>query len=205
MTVTEISEISKSKVKVCIDYDIYFALYKGEIKKYAVKENDEISRELYDMLINDVLLKRAKLRCMNLLKSRDYTKHQLEAKLKQGLYPSEVIEAAVAYVVSYGYIDDTKYAGTYIMSAGQSKSRKQIESDLQRKGVPKDEIEKAYVLCTEEDGLADERELIKKLLDKKKFETQNATHEQRRKMMGFLYRKGFRIDDICEVMGQNIE
>lgn len=205
MTVTDISEISKSKVKVCIDHDIYFALYKGEMRKYAVKENQEISQELYDMLINEVLLRRAKLRCMNLLKSRDYTKHQLETKLRQGIYPGEVIDAAVAYVASYGYVDDTKYAGEYIRCAGNSKSRRQIENDLQRKGVPKDEIEKAYALCAEEDELADEQELIKKLLEKKHFDRQNASYEERRKMVGFLYRKGFGLDDIYEVVGQNGE
>lgn len=166
MTVTDISEISKSKVKVCIDHDIYFALYKGEMRKYAVKENQEISQELYDMLINEVLLRRAKLRCMNLLKSRDYTKHQLETKLRQGIYPGEVIDAAVAYVASYGYVDDTKYAGEYIRCAGNSKSRRQIENDLQRKGVSKDEIEKGICPLREEDELADEQELIKKLLEK---------------------------------------
>lgn len=205
MTVTDISEISKTKVKVCVDHDIYFALYKGEMRKYAVKENEEISPETYNMLINEVLLKRAKIRCMNLLKSRDYTKHQLVTKLKQGIYPGEVIDAAVAYVASYGYIDDMKYAGEYIRCAGHSKSRRQIENDLQRKGVSKDEIEKAYVRCAEEDELIDEQELIKKFLEKKHFDKQNATYEERRKMVGFLYRKGFGLDDIYETVGRNDE
>ncbi|MDE7321850.1 MAG: recombination regulator RecX [Lachnospiraceae bacterium] len=203
MTVTDISEISKTKVKVCIDYETYFALYKSEIKKYAVNENEEISQGTYDILINDVLLKRAKIRCMNLLKSRDYTKYQLEIKLKQGMYPQEVIDAAVAYVASYGYIDDVKYAGVYLKYASQTKSRKQIENDLQRKGVPKDKIEKAFVLCMEEDSLDNEQERIIKILEKKGFDRQNATFEERRKMVGFLYRKGFELDDIYDVMGQN--
>ena len=56
--------------------------------------------------MKDVLLKRAKLRCMNLLKSRDYTEYQLRMKLRQGVYPEDIIDAAVAYVASYGYVND---------------------------------------------------------------------------------------------------
>lgn len=74
MLVTEIAEITKSKVKICIDYQISFALYKGELRKYGIKKEEELSEEIYNMILKEVLPKRAKLRCMNLLKSRDYTK-----------------------------------------------------------------------------------------------------------------------------------
>lgn len=71
--------------------------------------------------------------------------------------------------------------------------------------MPKDEIEKAYARCAEEDELTDQQDLIKKLLEKKHFDRQNASYEERRKMVGFLYRKGFGLDDIYEVVGQNGE
>ncbi len=129
MLVTEIAEITKSKVKICIDYQISFALYKGELRKYGIKKEEELSEEIYNMILKEVLPKRAKLRCMNLLKSRDYTKFQLEQKLKQNNYPEEVIAEALRYVQSYGYIDDIRYAKNYIISANNSKSRKQITLD----------------------------------------------------------------------------
>ena len=70
MLVTEIAEITKSKVKICIDYQISFALYKGELRKYGIKKEEELSEEIYNMILKEVLPKRAKLRCMNLLKDR---------------------------------------------------------------------------------------------------------------------------------------
>ena len=202
MIIADIVELSKTKVKVCIDNDISIALYKNELRKFAVKKGSELSREIYEMIMDEVLLKRAKLRCMNLLKSRDYTEHQLAAKLKQGLYPEEIIGAAVAYVISYGYVDDIRYAKTYIECAGQAKSRRQIESDLMRKGVSKENIERAYEQCSEEDSVTAEEELIHKLLEKKHFDRQNATYEECQKMVGFLYRKGFVLDQIYKVIGR---
>ena len=49
-----------------------------------------------------------KLRCMNLLKSRDYTVYQLKTKLKENGYPEFLIDTAIEYVASYGYVDDEK-------------------------------------------------------------------------------------------------
>lgn len=203
MTVTDITEVSKTKAKVCIDEDICFALYKSEIKKYAIKIDESISQELFDTILNEVLLKRAKLRCLHLLKGRDYTEHQLKIKLRKAFYPESVIAEAAAYAVSYGYIDDIRYARSYIAYAGQTKSRKQIEYDLQKKGVAREDIEQAYAQCTEEDYPAAE-DLIKKFLEKKHFDRQNATYEERQKMTAILYRKGFMLDDIYNAVGNNI-
>ena len=69
MVITDIVEISKTKVKVCMDDDISFALYKSELRRFAIGKDSELTKEQYDMIMNEVLLKRAKLRCMNLLQS----------------------------------------------------------------------------------------------------------------------------------------
>lgn len=202
MLVTEIAEITKSKVKICIDYQISFALYKGELRKYGIKKEEELSEEIYNMILKEVLPKRAKLRCMNLLKSRDYTKFQLEQKLKQNNYPKEVIAEALRYVQSYGYIDDIRYAKNYIISANNSKSRKQITLDLMRKGISKEDIETAYGLCEEEEPLVEEESLIEKLLVKKHYCRQEATLQERQKIIRFLFRKGFSLDKIYKAVGQ---
>ena len=138
---------------------------------------------------------------MNLLKGRDYTKHQLVTKLKQGRYPEEVIDAAVAYVCSYGYVDDLRYARSYMEHAGQSKSRRQIEQNLVRKGVSAEIIKQACEECMEEDSIAEEEELIQKLLEKRHFDKRNATYKECQKLVGFLYRKGFCLDKIYRAVG----
>lgn len=205
MIITDITEISKTKVKVCMDNDICFALHKSELRKLAVREGSELSQEQYDVIMNEVLLKRAKLRCMNLLKNRDYTVYQLVTKLKQGFYPEETIDAAVSYVSSFGYVDDIRYAKSYIGYTGQTKSRRQIENDLLRKGISRENIRQAYMQCSEEDGFTEEEELIRKLLEKKHFDRHSATYEECRKMVGFLYRKGFVLDNIYKAVGQENE
>lgn len=201
MVITDIVEVTGTKAKVCVDNGVTFMLYKGEIQKFALEKNGILSEELYDKIINEILLKRAKLRCMNLLKNRDYTMYQLVTKLRQGGYPEAVIEGATAYVASFGYIDDFRYAKTYIMSAGQTKSRRQIERDLLQKGISKEQIHAAYAQCSVEEGTTQEQKLIEKLLEKKRFDSQNATYAERQKIAAFLYRKGFSMDDINHAIG----
>ena len=82
-----------------------------------------------------MLPKRAKLRCMNLLKARAYTEKQLRDKLLQGEYTEKLIDVAIGYVKSYGYIDDRKYAEDYIAYHMENKNRKRMELDLYRKGI----------------------------------------------------------------------
>ena len=105
-------------------------------------------------------------------------------------------------MISYGYVDDVRYAVSYIETAGQSKSRRQIENDLLRKGISKEDLRQAYEQCQEEDSITEEEVLIQKVLEKKHFDRQNATHEECRKMVGFLYRKGFELDQIYRAVGQ---
>lgn len=134
MTVTDIVELSKTRSRIFVDNEAAFVLYKSEIGKMNIKKDKELSEESFCHIMEELLVKRARLRCLNLLKSRDYTKHQLAGKLKQGFYPETVIENALEYTASYGYIDDVRYAAAFIKYAGSTKSKRQIVNELLKKG-----------------------------------------------------------------------
>ena len=70
MTVTDIKEVTKSRVKIEIDRESSFVLYKGELRIYGIREGQDLTEENYNLIMKEVLPKRAKLRAMNLLKSR---------------------------------------------------------------------------------------------------------------------------------------
>lgn len=203
MIITGIQEVTRAKVKVFIDYEFAFVLYKGELRTYGIYEDTEIAEETYHLILDEVLTKRAKLRCMYLLKSRDYTRYSLSEKLRKEYYTDNIIEQAVAYVVYYGYVDDLRYAKAYINYAGKAKSRKQIEFELVKKGVSKDDILTAFDELSESEDLESEEILIQALLVKKHYKKEDATLEERRKIIGFLYRKGFSLDKIYKVVGES--
>lgn len=200
MIVTRLSEVSASRVKVYIDEQSAFVLYKGELRKYGLREGGPIEEKIYEELVCEVLPKRAKLRCMNLIKSRDYTREQLKLKLKQGGYPEQVIEEALDYAASERYIDDLRYAESFIVCSHERKSRRRIENDLLQKGISAETIASAWLQWEGEGNVQDEEEQIKALLVKKHFDVETADRKELQKMYVFLARKGFDGDKIRRML-----
>jgi len=198
MTVTEIIKIDKGKSKVFLDEEFAFALYRGEIRRFHIEEGAEISDEDYEKIIVDVVLKRAKARSLHLLESMDRTENQIRMKLRQNFYTEEIIDSAVEYVKSYGYINDERYARNYAFNRSGSRSRRQIKQELQNKGISKDIIGRIF-----EGNEDSEAELIEKLIKKKRVDPETATKEEKQKLYGFLMRKGFSSDEILRRIRMN--
>lgn len=204
MIVTGISEMSKSRVKVEIDGEDAFVLYKGELRIYGIKEGNALPREHYETLMQEVLPKRAKLRAMNLLKSRSYTHMQLFNKLIEGGYPAELAEDAVDYTESFGYVNDEQYARDFIEYNKERKTRQRMLTDLMRRGISKQLFEQIFNEEVGEDSAGLEEEQIKEWIRKKNFSPEEASMEDMRKMAAFLYRKGFSFDTIRNVLSLDI-
>ena len=137
-------------------------------------------------------VRRAKLRALHLLTAMDRTEAKLREKL-QASYCEEAVEEAVAYVKSYGYLDDERYVKVYIESKSRTKSRKQIEQELIfKKGVSKEAVEKGF----EQAEMADVVEVIQKYMQKKKIDPHNCDYEQKQKFFAYMMRKGFQIEDV---------
>lgn len=203
MTVTQIVELSKTRSRVYIEQEFAFVLYKGELRLYHVREGEELSEEDYNRILSEVLPKRAKLRAMNLLKNREYTREELRRKLEQGQYPKQIIEEALDYVESYKYIDDLRYAVSYITCHEADKSRRQIEQHLMQKGISKDILEKAWQEWEEKGGVMDEQAMIEKLLQKRHYAPDAADRKEQQRTYSFLLRKGFSGESIIKAMNVN--
>lgn len=200
MTVTQIIEITSSRSKIYIDDEFAFVLYKGELRHYKIREGETVTQEVLTELLEGVLLKRAKLRGMALLKNRPYTKKQMHDKLIRGFYPEQVICKAIEYLKSYGYIDDMRYARDYVEYHSSTKSRRRIEQDLIQKGVAKQEIQKAFQNWETEGGEIDESALIHEWIRKRKYDVYTTDLKEKQKMAVFLFRKGFDAESIQKVL-----
>ena len=136
MIVTDIVEVTKSRSKVFIDGSFAFVLYKGELFRYSLEPDKEITDKVFDEIMTSILPKRAKLRSMKLLQNREYTEKQLRDKLKQELM-----------------------------------------------GVK-----------------GDEEEMIRAILEKKHYSSEQADIKEQRRIYAFLLRRGFSGDMVRKVM-----
>ena len=200
MIVTAVEELSKSRSRVMIDGEFAFVLYKGELRLYHICAGEEITRKDYDIIMKEVLPKRARLRAMNLLTKREYTEKQLRDKLREGQYPEEIIGDALAYVASFHYIDDFRYAVTYITDHESTRSRKRVEQDLIGKGISKEIMERAWEEWEAKGGRQDEESMIRQLLEKRKYDPETADWKERQKIWTFLMKKGFSGEAVRKVL-----
>lgn len=205
MIVESIQPVSKERSLVTLEDGRSFVLYKGEIRILKLKENMDLSDSVIKQITTVVLPKRAKLRAMNLLKARPYTEYMLRKKLKDGGYPEAVIDEALDYVKSYGYVDDIRYARDYIFEQSSSHSKKEIYQKLLTKGIRKETLDKAFLDSygqyddVEEKSSFDEEAVIMKALKKKGY-TGNETYEERQKILAYFYRRGFEMDSVFKAM-----
>lgn len=196
MTVTGITEVSNARVQIAINGEASFVLYKGEVRSFHLKEGENIPEEVYREIMETVLPKRAIKRAMSLLKVKAYTVKQLTDKLKNSSYPEMIVEEAINYVSSFGYLNDEQYALDYIEYHKESKSRMKIFNSLIQKGISKEIVEESWEKSTEDDNRNLEQEQILTWMKKKNFNPSEASYEEKQRFSAFLYRKGFQIDSI---------
>ena len=202
-TVKSVVLLNKKKYKVLLEgtRNIIIALYPSELKRYNIQEGNLLSEEQYK-IIEDILFKRGKERALYYLKNSDKTTYQMRSKLKEGLYPENVIEKIINFLNNYGYIDDLQYAMRFISyNINKNSSRKIIEK-LRIKGIGKDIIEEAFCSISEYDEDFDNRkaeiELIRKQLIKKI--RPNMDIQMEHKLVMSLVRKGFLYEDVISVL-----
>lgn len=196
MEVIELNEYKNGRILVRLADDVSFILYKKEAALYDLKVGEDLCEASWIEIRQEILVKRAKRRVMYLLQKKDYTEKQLREKLGQNEYPPDVIEEAIEYVKSFHYVDDSRYASSYVHLHQGSKSVLQLKMDLKQRGVSKDEIEQAI----EEELSVSQEEVIKGYLRKKQYNPSQAEEREKRRVYQFLMRKGFKSSDILRCM-----
>ncbi len=193
MIITEIKEVDKKKKKIYIDGECAFALYNGEIRRYQLKEDKEISLEEYEEILHEILDKRAKKRILYLLADSAKTEYQLRQKLQKSFYPDSSIDVAVEYAKSYNYINDLEYARQYLECKKEKLSKRQIEAKLKMRGIP----ERILKLIFEEVQV-NESEIIQAHIKKKNIDIESLLPEEKKKIYAYFMRKGFSYEEILK-------
>lgn len=138
-------------------------------------------------------------KAMTLLNHNDRTEWELRDRLQRADFEENVIEDAIAYVKSFHYIDDLRYATRFAEIYSQTRSIQRIRQDLQKRHVSEE-----YISIALESVSYDDTEALRKELDKQlrkySMPLEELSYEEKQKIAGRLYRKGFRTKDIFSEM-----
>lgn len=194
MIITRLEEVGKKQIRVYFDEERYCLLYRNEVRRLDFREEMEVLQEDFQEL-NVCLLRRAKMKAMALLKYQDRTRRELFERLGHLEFPEFIIEEAVAYVESYGYINDEEYVRRYMEYKAGNKSRLQIKQELQRKGIPSDILESVW-----EEYNYQEEEVLEEQMKKRIRQKGVVTDENFQKYYGYFARKGFSSNNVLSLL-----
>jgi regulatory protein len=130
-----------------------------------------------------------------LLEVRARARREIETRLAQKGYDDLVITQVLEKLTRLGLLDDAQFAAQWVEAktrAGGSRpvGRRRLSSELFGKGVAKEQIAEAVEKVTNEDELALARAAAGKKVRIVPTDRE-ALQAERRKLMGFLQRRGF--------------
>lgn len=148
----------------------------------------------------------ARAYALKLLGQRSYTTKDLRRKLTQKEFPAEEIERTIVRLSETRIIDDERFALNFARTklSGSGASKRRIVQTLARKGIPRELSERAVDQVIADEGIDTQVTLEK--VARKKFASYGdlEPHVLRRRLYGFLARRGYDMDEIRRVVGKII-
>ena len=206
MIVTDLTPKGKRAYTVWLDGSKGGVLEKRDVSAYHLEVGAEVSAELWQKIVKEVILPRGKKKALSLLELQDRTTKELHDRLLMADYTEEQTWDIIAYVVSFGYIDEKRYAYQYVKNHARSKSRREITQALLLKGIARELIDSEYERYNEEtkrrstDAGAEE-DAVRRFVTARVHEPE-MTLEKRRKVLTALTRKGFSYAAIRTVLSE---
>ena len=150
--------------------------------------------------LEEKIVTRAKNTAYRLLTYRPRSRAELIQKLRDREFDAAVVEAVVSDLVRLGYVDDRQFAEQWASSRVRLRAfgRRRIELELRNKGVDREIIEEALAAV-----FGAEPELGTAMsAAEKKLNTMRSTDREtrRRRLAGFLERKGYSFEVIRRVV-----
>jgi regulatory protein len=145
-------------------------------------------------------LKRAKNTAYRYLTIRPRSRVEVERKLQDREFPPAIVSAVIDHLMKLGYLNDEQFARQWVASRVRSRGfgRHRLEQELRSKGVGRDTIKETLSALFED---APEEEVARKEADKKlRTLTRFEPEVRRRRLAGFLERKGFSSEIIRNVL-----
>lgn len=122
---------------------------------------------------------------------KDRTVKELCGRLKEKGYSDFEIEETVEKLCDYGYLNDERYARSYIRYNSDKKGLRRIKSELRQKG-----IDCSLMSELSENMDIDEVEAIEQMLVKRYEGIDMEDERERRKLYAFFSRRGFSYENI---------
>ncbi len=194
--VTDIKQQIKrqGRYSVFIDEKYSFSLSENKLMKSGIRIGREYSKVELEDLKDTATIDKAYMRSLDLLSRRARSEWEMRDYLRRKEYEPEIIDKIITRLNDAGYIDDYKFASSWVENRHllKSISQRKLWQELKQKHIADEIINE--VLGADE---TDEQETLKILIEKKRSQTR---YQDDKKLIAYLAGQGFRYDDIKNTM-----
>lgn len=144
---------------------------------------------------------RAYLAALRLLNARDYTVARLSEKLAGRGFAKEHAEEAVDRLVHEGWINDRRFAERFAEAALDSGRYfgARLRQEMRRRGVPAELVAEVLgQLLGDRDETGEVRQILERRFSGFSFST--ASDREKRRVAGYLQRRGFSLSSIVTAL-----
>jgi len=182
---------SRGRLNVQLDGEFAFGLDQEVALESGLKVGDLLDAEEVDRLVEEDGKRGARARALRFLQPRERSRAEVDQRLQRYGYVPSVIAAAAEYLERLGYLDDERFAQTFIRekSAGGWGPRR-LREELYRKGVDPALTEKLLAECLDEGADGRDAHLVAQVRRRFAAEYQRDPARARRRAGGFLARRG---------------
>ena len=194
-----VTDVQKQKnnpkrYSIFIDGQFAFGLDEIDVLYYKLFDCKEISEEKVEFIKNNIVFQKARDTAIKFLSFKQRTRKEIIVKLREKEYTDDIIAKVIRLLQKYSYIDDYAYASAFFFYMfnlnGLGVSR--IRFELKQKGVSDEIIEKVVM-----ENSVDETERAVSLVERK-YGVYDYDIKEKRRIEGFLARKGFSFSVIKE-------
>ncbi|MCM0081256.1 recombination regulator RecX [Geomonas sp. Red32] len=134
---------------------------------------------------------------LRMLTLRDHSEAELSRKLREKGFEEQMVVDTVARLKELRYLDDARFAHQFAAAAVRNGRGYgvRLKMELARRGVSPAIVSEVMDEIEAEHG---EQELIAEMMERRfaSFDPESATEKERRRIIGYLQRKGFSLSAI---------
>ncbi len=203
ITEIETQQHDENRVNIYLDGAFAFGLEKEVVIRHGLHEGDELT----DAMIDDILLMeertRAKEKALLYLSHRDLSIEEMRKKLALKRFPDRVIQRILDDLKRVGLLDDRKFALSYgnARLRARSMGKRILRQELLMKGLAEDVVNEAVEAVYADRS---EEEMCRQIVESRLKKMKNVSRTSRKKIAGFLLRRGFDWDTIHTALPETL-
>jgi regulatory protein len=196
ITNLKVQKHNPNRLNVYLDGEFAFGVERLVAAWLSV--GDEVDKTKIEAILQKDELEKAYLRALRLINVRPRSIWEITSRLQKAGYGENIIGSTIERLQSAGLVSDIEFARTWVENrcTFRPRSKRVLVLELHQKGVADSEIQSAV-------GNLDEASLALKTAEKYFSRCKDLPFDEfRKKMFGYLTRRGFNFGTVAEVVQQ---